>query len=123
MYHVFHVSQLKPFLSKYTLVFTTMPTPDVWQANAPQPEAILDRRMVKKGNAASTQILVQWFSLPVEYATWEDYYVLKNRFPAAPIWDQPTIQGGAIVTPPPTDKAVYDRAGPSADYVSVSVRV
>ena len=64
---VFHVSQLKPFLSKYTPVFTTMPTPDVWQANAPQPEAILDRRMVKKGNAASTQILVQWFSLPMEY--------------------------------------------------------
>lgn len=112
---VFHVSQLKPFLAKFTPVFTTIPAPDTLQASAPQPEAILDRRMVKKGNAATVQILVQWSSLPVDCATWEDYYVLKTRFPMAPIWDQPAFQGGAIVTPPPTDKAVYDKEGNDTD--------
>ena len=91
---VFHVSQLKPFLAKYTPVFTTLPAPDTLQENAPQPEAILDRRMVKKGNAATVQILVQWSSLPVECATWEDFYVLKNHFPNAAIWDEPPTQGG-----------------------------
>jgi len=31
-------------------------------------------------------------------ATWEDYYVLKEKFPTAPAWGPVGTQGGGIVT-------------------------
>jgi len=31
-------------------------------------------------------------------ATWEDYYVLKEKFPTAPAWGPAGTQGGGIVT-------------------------
>lgn len=60
----------------HTPVFASLPTPvmldtvDVW------PEQVLDRRLVKKGNAAHVQVLVKWSSLPPDHATWEDYEVV-----------------------------------------------
>lgn len=53
----------------HTPVFASLPTPvmldtvDVW------PEQVLDRRLVKKGNAAHVQVLVKWSSLPPDHAT------------------------------------------------------
>jgi len=41
------------------------------------PEAILDRRLVKKGNNAILQVLIKWTKLPSTSATWEDYYVVR----------------------------------------------
>ena len=46
-------------------------------------EAILDRCLVKKGNAVVPQVLVKWSKLPAASATWEDYYIVKKRFPDA----------------------------------------
>lgn len=63
-----------------------------------EPETILDRRLVKKGNAAYLQVLIQWTSLPSTMATWEDYEVLHKRFPDAPAWGQAGTQGGGSVT-------------------------
>lgn len=37
--------------------------------------------MVKKGNKASTQILVQWANMLPEEATWEDYKFIVSQFP------------------------------------------
>lgn len=45
------------------------------------PEAILDRKMVKRGRMAATKVLVKWKDLPVENATWEYYYDLLQQFP------------------------------------------
>lgn len=45
-----------------------------------EPRAVLDRRMIKKGNKAATQILVQWANLLPEEATWEDYNFFKCSF-------------------------------------------
>jgi hypothetical protein len=42
----------------------------------------------RKGNHAVTQVLIKWSSLPVEFGTWEDFHVLKQRFPDAPAWGQ-----------------------------------
>lgn len=50
------------------------------------PEAILDRRLVRKGSAAVTQVLIKWMGFPADMASWEDYTVLKSRFPQATIW-------------------------------------
>lgn len=53
-----------------------------------EPEAIIDRRLVNKGNAAHLQVLLKWSTLPSSFATWEDYEVTKKRFPQAPAWGQ-----------------------------------
>lgn len=85
---VFHVSQLKPFNPCYTPVFTTLPPLVDLSKTGIFPEAVLDRRMVRKGNQAVPQVLIQWSGVPVQAATWEDYYVVRNRFPSALAWGQ-----------------------------------
>lgn len=69
------------------------------QAAAAQPDKIIDRRLVKKGNNAVTQLLVSWTGLPSTSTTWEDYNVLKTRFPDAPAWEQAASSAGGAVTP------------------------
>jgi hypothetical protein len=63
-----------------------------------EPEEILERRLGKKGNAAYVQVKVKWTSLPLSQATWEDYDVLRARFPNAPAWGQAGPSGGSGVT-------------------------
>jgi hypothetical protein len=63
-----------------------------------EPEEILERRLCKKGNAAYTQIKVEWTSLPISAATWEDYDVPQTQFPDAPAWGQAASSGGGGVT-------------------------
>lgn len=54
--------------------------------------------MVNKGNAAMVQVLVCWGSLPAALATWEDFDVVRTRFPAALAWGQaPILWGGGPV--------------------------
>lgn len=76
---VFHVSQLKLKLGPTTPIVTTLPAIidyDKWE-----PEAILDRRMYKKGNQAGTQWLLQWKGHSKDDATWEDADDICVRFP------------------------------------------
>lgn len=98
---VFHVSQLKPFTPNYTPVFGELPRPPDLTTASLEPAAILDRRLTKKGRNSVLQIKVQWSTLPEEAATWEDYDVLRLRYPAAAIWEGARSQGEAIVTPTP----------------------
>jgi hypothetical protein len=63
-----------------------------------EPEAILDRRLFKKGNTIVPQVLVQWKDLPAEMITWEDYNVVKTRFPEA-AWGLVASSAGGIVVP------------------------
>jgi hypothetical protein len=65
------------------------------------PELILDRRLVKKGNMAVTQIMVKWSGLPYSSATWEDYSVLRSKFPASAAWGQSVSLVGSSVTTQP----------------------
>ncbi|XP_075088298.1 uncharacterized protein LOC142170316 [Nicotiana tabacum] len=46
-----------------------------------EPISILERRMIKKGNRAVVQWLVQWANLPPEEATWEDPAFIHFQFP------------------------------------------
>jgi hypothetical protein len=62
------------------------------------PLEILDRRLVKKGNKAVPQVLIRWSNIPQESATWEDYYVLRQKFPDAGAWGQVDSVEGANVT-------------------------
>jgi hypothetical protein len=63
-------------------------------------ESILEHRLARKGNMEVTQILVKWTGLPASFATWEDYNVMKIRFPEASIWGQPVSSEGSSVTDP-----------------------
>lgn len=101
---VFHVSQLKPFTPDYSPVFAELPQPPDLTATEVQPIKILDRRMVKKGNTSMIQVLIKWSSLPQEAATWEDYDVLRLRYPTACIWEGATSQGeGIVITSVPAE--------------------
>ena len=42
---------------------------------------VLDKRIVKKGNRPTTQVLVHWTNSFPEDATWEFLYNLQQRFP------------------------------------------
>lgn len=78
-------------------VFSELPSTVQLDVASLEPSEILDHRLVKKGNAALTQVLVRWGTLPPACATWEDYTVLQARFPSAPVWGQPGSQGGSNV--------------------------
>jgi hypothetical protein len=75
---VFHVSQLKPYTTDYTPMFTPLSEPPQLDLHDLEPELILERRLSKRGNAAVTHVLVKWSGLPAEMATWEDFHVLKS---------------------------------------------
>jgi hypothetical protein len=60
--------------------------------------------MMKKGNKAIVQVLIKWKHLPDETATWEDWDVLKLRFPKVLTWGQVSFSPGGSVT---ADTEVY----------------
>ena len=95
----FHVSQLKPFHPDFTPVYSTLPSSVDLHIVELDPEQVLERRLVKKGNAAISQVLIKWTRLPAASATWEDYNVVKARFPAAPAWGQASSPAGGDVMP------------------------
>ena len=75
---VFHVSQLKPFTPNYSPVYSELPKLVDLSSQDLEPERVLDRRLVKKGNHTVPQVLVQWSNLPAASATWEDLNVVKG---------------------------------------------
>ena len=95
---VFHVSQLKPFTVDYSPVFNQLPAPPDLTVGDLIPQAILERRLVKKGNAAIPQVLVHWRTLSPASATWENYNVLKPLFPEVDLAEGDPSQEGANVT-------------------------
>lgn len=66
---VFHISQLKPYNSNYSPMFTNLPVLTDLQASSAQPKQVLDRRLVKKGNIAIPQVLLSWTGLPASSQT------------------------------------------------------
>jgi hypothetical protein len=93
---VFHISQLKPYRPNYTPVFSTLPMLTDLQSSTAQPLQVLDCRLVKKGNTAIPQVLLSWIGLPATSTTWEDYYVVKQRFPNALAWGQASSLAGGV---------------------------
>ena len=95
---VFHISELKPFVPDCTPVFDTLPVTTDLEAAAAVPDMIMDRRLVKKGNTTIPQVKVLWTGLQSSTAMWEDYNVLRQRFPDAPAWGQASSLAGGSVT-------------------------
>lgn len=66
---VFHVSQLKPFTPNYTPVYSSLPRVVDLEKDPLNPEAVLQHRLVKRGNSATPQVLVKWANMPENSAT------------------------------------------------------
>lgn len=83
IHNVFHVSQLKLCPNPTSAVITPLPNDAAAILDEKgEPEAILERKMVKRGRIAATKVLVKWKQLPEELATCEFYYDLLKKFPA-----------------------------------------
>ncbi|XP_052478994.1 uncharacterized protein LOC128034540 [Gossypium raimondii] len=71
----FHVSQLKKHVKNH------LPVVDAHGASPKEPIRIIDRRMVKKGSQAVTEVLVKWANSFPEDATWEPLTAFQTKFP------------------------------------------
>ncbi|GJR78796.1 retrotransposable element Tf2 [Tanacetum coccineum] len=80
IHNVFHVSQLKKCRGTMTIV-GDLPAINNEGVIAVEPIAILERRLAKKGNAATVYVLVQWANGSAEDATWESIEEIQRRFP------------------------------------------
>lgn len=80
VHNVVHISQLKLCT---TPAVSVIQHPTVHSELTPkgEPEAILARKMVKRGRIAATKVLVKWKNLSPDLATWEFYYDLLRDFP------------------------------------------
>lgn len=58
-----------------------------------EPEDVLKRRMVKRGNRTVTQVLIKWKGKDVTDTTWEDFQLLKERFPRFNLAGEVASQG------------------------------
>lgn len=70
IHNVFHVSLLKKIVGGDFP--SSEEVPYMWEFEEKQPEAILERRMVKRHNREVSQVLVKWKGADVADARWED---------------------------------------------------
>ena len=81
IHDVFHVSLLKKRVGSVHSSPTLPPTSDDFTI-LPQPEAILDTHIIRKGKyRPKTEILVKWAGAPKEDATWENQWRFNRQYP------------------------------------------
>jgi hypothetical protein len=78
---VFHVSCLKKKLGLHSSALPTLPPVDVHGELQPEPEAILDRRLVNRKGRAITEVLVRWKGAATEDDSWENLWKLQSQYP------------------------------------------
>ncbi|XP_074299348.1 uncharacterized protein LOC141630425 [Silene latifolia] len=81
IYPVFHVSQLRKHHGAVPVISVVLMLDDNLQLRA-EPIAILERKMMRKGNGAVVYFLLQWSNGTTEDATWELSDDFIKRFPA-----------------------------------------
>ncbi|KAF5477425.1 hypothetical protein F2P56_004065 [Juglans regia] len=78
---VFHVSCLKKKLGDQISPLSTLRPVDSEGNVQPKPELILERRMKKVGNQASTEVLIKWVGVSIEDSSWEKLWKLRSLYP------------------------------------------
>lgn len=81
VYPVFHVSLLKKNIGDAAVISSKLPMANKEGRMQIVPIAILDRKMMKKGNRVVTIGLIQWSNLYTEDAAWKDLKDLQKQFP------------------------------------------
>ncbi|XP_074291307.1 uncharacterized protein LOC141618089 [Silene latifolia] len=79
-HRMFHVSQLKRQHGPLPVTISVLEIDGNMQIQA-EPIAVLERKMVKKGNRAMVYVLVHWPNRSKADATWETYDDREKRFP------------------------------------------
>ncbi|XP_020258368.1 uncharacterized protein LOC109834758 [Asparagus officinalis] len=95
VHDVFHVSLLKKHLGPITPTSTQLPPVSETSTILPQPEAILNRCVIRKCKyRPKSEILVKWVGAPAEDATWENEWCFhKLVIPIYPC-GQGSLRGG-----------------------------
>ncbi|KAJ1702741.1 hypothetical protein LUZ63_002520 [Rhynchospora breviuscula] len=93
---VFHVSQLKKRVGDGHIVNPKLPIMGPAGKFREEPEKILDRRIVKRNNAAQVQVLIKWSNQSEEDASWIDYDVLKEKYPHFALEDKDNFMGKGL---------------------------
>lgn len=95
IHNVFHVSLLRKHLGSVPLASPRLPPVSETSTLLPQPEAILDRRVIRKGTyRPKPQILVKRAGAPVEDATWETEWRFAKTYPDCILEDKDIVSGG-----------------------------
>lgn len=81
IHNVFHTSQLKLCPDPMNVPVQFLPSHTTAHYPRGEPEAILDRKMVKRGRLPATKVLIKWKNSPEELATWEFYHDVLTAFP------------------------------------------
>ena len=93
IHDIFHVSRLK---KAYGSNWQYNPLPATRETAAKsEPLKILERRMVKRGNQAAAQVLVQWKNSSTVEATWEFASELRKKFPQFSLEDKGSGEGSS----------------------------
>jgi hypothetical protein len=82
IHNVFHVSLLRKHFGPFDLPIVSLPPFSANVQILPEPEVVLDRRVVQKGKyRPKTEVLVQWKGASREDATWENLWRLSKTYP------------------------------------------
>ncbi|KAL9356984.1 hypothetical protein Peur_050237 [Populus x canadensis] len=83
IHNVFHVSMLKKHVGPVTTISTQLPPVNDEANILPQPETVLDRRVIQKGQyRPKVEILIKWTGASADDATWKDERRLAKSYPA-----------------------------------------
>ncbi|GJV07029.1 transposon ty3-G gag-pol polyprotein, partial [Tanacetum coccineum] len=95
IHNVFHVSLLKECKGDPPIPDSSEASPAVQPPTGPQPEAVLEERVVKKGKyRPKTEVLVKWKGFPREDATWETKWRFQKAYPDFHLEDKANSSGG-----------------------------
>ena len=96
---VFHISQLRRAKGA-SLSSSCLPPQltDELELIA-EPEALLDVRPKQHGSSGEVEVLLKWKSLPEFEATWEDFQMIQQQFPAFHLEDKVKVWAGGNVRP------------------------
>ncbi|KAL9407700.1 hypothetical protein AB3S75_046273 [Citrus x aurantiifolia] len=82
IHNVFHVSLLRKHARTNSPASTQLPPVAEDSTILPQPEAVLNRRVIRKGKyRPRSEILIKWKGAPMEDATWENEWRFSKSFP------------------------------------------
>ncbi|KAJ3684341.1 hypothetical protein LUZ61_013505 [Rhynchospora tenuis] len=90
---VVHVSLLKKQLGKKHVVSSVLPELDVTGNLHIAPSQILARRLIKRGNVGVPQIQIKWHGLSGDSVTWEDYDVMREKYPQFLLEVEQSVEG------------------------------
>lgn len=95
IHNVFHVSLLKKLVGPVPPAALELPTmSEDTSTILPQPECILDRRIICKGAyRPKSEILVKWAGTQLEDATWEDQRRFLKAYPKFISADKDPLRG------------------------------